>query len=203
MASRFLPSLSTARGLSADPFVDLQQQMNRLFDDTFRSFGLAGAPAGMDAGAMAVPRLDVQETDRELCISVEVPGVQPSDLDVRLEGDVLTISGDKKNERETQEKSYRVMERSFGRFTRSVQLPFEPQAEQVHADFKDGVLTLRVPRQPQQERSRRIEVRSSGADPQLGGSRPLQDQGPPGTGGEPTMKPATTSPSSDGAPAQH
>jgi HSP20 family protein len=207
MASRFLPSLYSSRGLSADPILGLHQEMNRLFDEAFRSFGLAAPAAGASAGAVGMPRLDVHETDKEVCIAVEVPGVQPSDLDVRLDGDIVTISGEKKNERSTEEKNYHVMERSFGRFTRSVQLPFEPQAEQVQADFKDGVLTLRVPRQPQQERSRRIEVRSSGGPAELGkqgqaeGQAQAQGQDEPGTGGEPTMKQA--SPSPDGPSAHH
>ena len=197
MATRFLPSLRSSGGLSADPIFGLHHEINRLFEDAFRGFG-PGPAQGVGGGALAAPRLDVHETDKEVCISVEMPGVQASDLDVRVDGDIVTISGEKKNERQAEEKSYHVMERSFGRFTRSVQLPFAPQAEQVQADFKNGVLTLHVPRQPQQERSRRIEVRSAGEPAQPGQAG---DGGQSQMGSEPTTNPSTGS--SDGASASH
>ncbi|AEG92067.1 Hsp20/alpha crystallin family protein [Ramlibacter tataouinensis] len=160
MASRFpTPFQAPSRNLRApDPFSDLHREMNRLFDDFF-SFG---APTPGTATLAPMPRLDVRETDQEICISAELPGVKPADVDVRVEGNLLTIRGEKKNEAEQQQQQqdYHLMERSYGRFQRSLQLPFQPDPGQVRASFEDGVLTVHVPRQAQQERSRRIEIQA-------------------------------------------
>ena len=76
-------------------------------------------------------------------MEADLPGVKPSDVDVRLDGDMLTISGEKRMESERKEEDYQVMERSYGRFRRSIQLPFAPDPEQVRAECQDGVLTVR------------------------------------------------------------
>jgi HSP20 family protein len=116
-------------------------------------------------GGMAnMPSLDVHEEGNELRLTAELPGVKPSDVDVRLDGDMLTISGEKKSETDqTQQGNYHVMERSYGRFSRSVQLPFRPDPDQVRADFDNGVLKIRLQRDARQQTSRRIEVRSGDA----------------------------------------
>jgi HSP20 family protein len=171
MAFRSLVPFSSSRSLSADPLTSLHQEMNRLFEETLHGFPLAGTSS---RGLMSAPKLDIHESDNEICISAELPGVQAAELDVRLEGDVLTISGEKKNESEKKEQNYHLMERSFGRFSRSVQLPFVPQSEQVQAEFKDGVLTLHVPKQPHQERSKRIQIQSRSGEAQA--TQPDQPQ---------------------------
>ncbi|HMC15125.1 MAG TPA: Hsp20/alpha crystallin family protein [Albitalea sp.] len=162
MASRFPLPYSSSRELrSFDPLMELHREMNRLFDNLLS--GPSGSAAGSEGGMMTMPRIDVHEDERELCISAELPGVKPSEVDIRVEGDVLTISGEKKTETERKEENYHLMERGYGRFRRSVQLPFAPDPEQVRADCNHGVLTIHMPRQPQQERSRRIEVRETGS----------------------------------------
>lgn len=163
MMSRFLvPFQSSSRSLgNVDPFSELHREMNRLFDDFM---GAGSAPA--QGSLMAMPRLDVREAQNEIAVCVELPGVNPSDVDVRIEGNVLTVRGEKKNEHEQKDQDYHVMERSFGRFQRSLQLPFAPNPDQLRADFEHGVLTVHVPKQPEQERSRRIEIQSSGAQSQ-------------------------------------
>lgn len=162
MMSRFMVPFASGRAPSRqDPFGDLHREMNRLFDDFLGVAGAANAPAGQ-AQLLSMPRLDVREGQQEICICAELPGVKPRELDLRIEGSVITISGEKKNEDgEQQQQDYHVMERSFGRFQRSVQLPFEPDAEQVRAEFEHGVLTIHVPKQPQQEKSRRIEIKDA------------------------------------------
>ena len=169
MASRSPIPYSSSRELRGfDPLQDLHREMDRLFDVfTGAPSGLIGA--GSQAGLMAMPRIDVHEDEREIAISAELPGVKPSEVDLRVEGDLLTISGEKKSEAERKQENLSVTERSFGRFRRTVQLPFSPDPEQVRAECDHGVLTIHVPRQPQQERSRRIEVR--GADT---GSQPVE-----------------------------
>jgi HSP20 family protein len=159
MSGRYLAPYSQSRDLrTTDPFTELHREMNRLFDDFVGGGGTGSASQNM----MMAPRLDVKERENEICLSAELPGVEPSEVDVRLEGSTLTIRGEKKHEAEQDKEDYHLMERSYGRFQRSLQLPFEPDANQVHADFKHGILTIHVPKQPQQERSKRIEIGTGG-----------------------------------------
>jgi HSP20 family protein len=162
MASRFIIPFGGG-GLAgrSDPFLSLHREMNRLFDDTFRTFGQnEGGQGGMPS---MVPQLDVQEKDGEFCLTADLPGVAESDIDLTVEGDVLTIRGEKKNQRERDERGYHIMERSSGSFLRTLRLPFEPDPEKVNAEYRDGVLTVHVPKEGQQQRTRRIEVRRAGA----------------------------------------
>jgi len=183
MASRFLVPLGRQGG---DPLFSIYREMNRMFDDV-----LGGSPSsGAQGGRMTMPSLDVQEKDDELCVAVELPGVRSEDVDVRLERDVLTISGEKKAEHDEKQSNYHVMERSYGRFSRSLQLPFMPDPEQVSADYEHGVLKVTLKRAPQQQGSRRIQVRSgassgaSGAQSSAAGaSGGMDETGGGGDGG--------------------
>jgi HSP20 family protein len=112
---------------------------------------------------MTAPRIDLQDAQAELRLRADLPGVRPSDLDVGVEGDVLTISGEHKSERERNEQNFHVMERSHGRFQRSILLPFAPNADEVNATVREGVLEIRMPKHAQQARSRRIEVHGADA----------------------------------------
>ena len=161
MFSRHLaPFQLRERGLRAsDPFSELHREMNRLFDD------FMGGGSGQMM-SMQMPSLDLREKDDELCICAELPGVDPAEVDVRLDGDVLTIRGEKKNDAEDDKENYHVMERSFGQFQRSIQLPFRPDPDQVRAEFRHGVLKVHVPKQPQTATSRRIAVDTGGAQAQ-------------------------------------
>ncbi len=171
MATRSMTPSSARRDLrSFDPLLDLHREMDRLFDSVL-SGGPAGYGAAPQSGAMTMPRIDVHEGERELCVSAELPGVKPSEVDVRVDGDMLTISGEKKTETDRQQEGYHLMERGYGRFRRTVQLPFAPDPEKVHAACSHGVLTIRMPKEAQQERSRRIEVQEGGAA-ETGGSEP-------------------------------
>lgn len=165
MPSRFVaPFQSPLAASFGESFFDLHREMNRLLDD----FAGAGAGQAGSGGAgqgtlMAAPKLDVRESDKEICVCAELPGVKPSDVDVRLEANVLTVRGEKKNEVDQNQQDYHVMERSFGRFQRMIQLPFAPDPDQVHANFEHGLLTIHLPKQPQPERSRRIEIQAGDA----------------------------------------
>jgi len=151
MASRFLTPF-TGRGLlSRDPFLDLHREVNRLFDENFR--GLATSPV---TGTMLSPDIDIVETDNGWEVTAELPGVAKDDIDLRLDGDLLTISGEKRKER-SDERS-RIVERSYGAFTRSFTLPFTPDADKVEADCEKGVLTIKLPRGVEQDRSQRIAI---------------------------------------------
>lgn len=164
MMSRFLsPVRPAARSLAGlDPMSDLQREMSRLMDD----FLGAGTTLGPTL-AMAVPRIDMRENPQEICVSAELPGVKPESVDIRLEGNLLTIRGEKRQEVQQEKEDYYLMECSYGRFQRSIQLPYMPDPSHVRADFDNGVLTIHVPKEAQQERSQRIAIQSheGGAQP--------------------------------------
>jgi len=200
MASRFLMPYSSSRTWMQDPLFQLQREIDRVFEDVFSGSGGSGGNAGGRSGAMAMmsaPRIDLQDSEGELRLHADLPGVQPSDLDIRVEGDVLTIRGERKSENERNEQNFHVMERSHGRFQRSIQLPFAPNPDEVQATVREGVLELRIPKRAPEERSRRIEVRGgeSGVGQSMtgaisGGSGAGSSGGMAGTSGGPTAVPA-------------
>jgi HSP20 family protein len=141
-----------------DPFVTFRREVDRVFDQFFE-----GTPLRSSNGWQAItPAVDVDETDKEMVITAELPGVSDKDVEVNLAGDVLTIQGQKKTEKEEKNGGSYYTERRFGSFTRSLRLPFEVKDEQVDANFKDGVLTVRFPKPAELQRSvRKIEVKAS------------------------------------------
>jgi HSP20 family protein len=143
-----------------NPMVAFQQEMNRLFEDFFRGFPVAPF-AGEGAFGAIAPRVDVSETDSEYEVTAELPGLEDKDVEVLLNDNVLTIRGEKKFEREEKRKDYHLSERSFGSFRRSVPLPAEVQEDKVEARFKNGVLTVRLPKSQQAaSQAKRISVKS-------------------------------------------
>ncbi len=110
--------------------------------------------------ATATPCMNVGETGQELRIEVELPGVLEEDVHVELAGDVLTIRGEKRVERE--DLQHHIAERSFGTFARSLRLPFPAEPDRAHATFHNGVLTITLPKPTAQDRVHRIPVRSAG-----------------------------------------
>jgi HSP20 family protein len=154
-------------GYGGDPFFSLQRDMNRLFDDAWRGFGATGTGRSSQAGGSIEARMNVSETEKELRISAELPGVDEKDVDVTLEGDVLTIRGEKKSEEERggEKENYHFVERCYGSFQRSVQLPYSVKDEDVKAEFRNGVLTLTLPKSEQQQR-RKIPIGAAGLQQQ-------------------------------------
>ena len=168
MASRFLVPYSSTRHWMQDPLFQLQREIDRVFEDVFSS-GSGSNAGGRSGSMMNAPRIDLQDSEGELRLHADLPGVQASDLDVRVDGDVLTIRGERKAESERNEQNFHVMERSHGRFQRSIQLPFAPDPDEVQASVREGVLEVRIPKRAPQERSRRIEVRGG----ESGAGRPM------------------------------
>jgi HSP20 family protein len=158
MASRFLIPFGGRGLLSRDPFMDLHREVNRLFDDSFRSMREGGEGSG--SGFMLNPKVDVCPTDDGWEITAELPGVDQEDIDLRLDGDTLTISGEKRDERK--DEKGRFTERSYGTFSRSFQLPFTPDPDKITADCDRGVLTIKLPKAAEQDKSRRISIGGSG-----------------------------------------
>lgn len=124
-----------------EPFRDLvvtQDRFNRLFNDAFSNvFG--GEELTHRTWA---PPVDIYETDHDLVLKAELPGIDPKDLDIRVENGTLYLKGERKHESETKEENYHRIERSYGSFVRTFALPNSVSTENVKADYKDGVLTL-------------------------------------------------------------
>jgi HSP20 family protein len=167
-----------------DPFLSLHREMNRLFDDVLRGAAVPAMTGSQgDVGSFVNASMNVSETDKEVRITAELPGVTEQDIDVSLDDDVLTIRGEKKFERTDEKETFHFVECSYGTFQRSLRLPFPVDPEQVQAHFENGVLTVTVPKTGRQERSRRIQVQSRGAGGQ--GTRSVQGgQGASGSGTE-------------------
>lgn len=140
-----------------DPLVTFRREMDRMFDHFFD-----GPPdRGGNGSGMMPPAIDLNETDKELVVTAELPGVSDKDVEVNLAGDVLTIKGEKKTEAEEKKGGSYYTERSYGSFARSLRLPFDVKDEQVDAHFKDGVLTIRLPKPAEvQNQVRRIDVKA-------------------------------------------
>lgn len=147
---------------SADqhPIAEFQRQMNQMFENFWgtgdRPFG-GGWPFGEHT-----PRSDVVETDDGIEVTVELPGMDQSDVEVSLAGDALTVKGEKKVERKDEKKGYYLSERSYGTLLRTIPLPPGVDAEKADASFRNGVLTVKIPRTPEARANvRRIEVKPS------------------------------------------
>ncbi|MDO8630140.1 MAG: Hsp20/alpha crystallin family protein [Phycisphaerales bacterium] len=106
------------------------------------------------------PRMDLAETDNEITIKAELPGVDAKNLDVNVTGSTLTIRGEKKQDREEKGRDYYYAERQYGGFHRAVQLPATVDPEKVNAEFKNGVLTIRLTKRPE-ARSKKITVKNA------------------------------------------
>ncbi|MEZ2146095.1 Hsp20/alpha crystallin family protein [Bradyrhizobium sp. DN5] len=133
--------LVQARG-SYDPFMTLHREMNRLFDDMFRGFGGPGLSPLME-GRFGWPKIELSDTDKTLTISAELPGMTEKDVQIEIARGVLTIRGEKKDERKHEGKYF--TERYYGAFER--QIPLEDVDEdKAEASFKDGVLTVSLPK---------------------------------------------------------
>jgi HSP20 family protein len=128
-----------------DPFrvSDIQGEMNRLFDTFFGRPATATAPSGE---RMWAPAVDMWETKDNVVLSFEIPGVREKEVSVAITGDLLTVKGDRRFEREVKDESYHRLERVYGKFERSVQLPMAVQSDKVKALYRDGVLEVTLPK---------------------------------------------------------
>jgi HSP20 family protein len=137
-----------------NPLAFLQNEIDRLFDGFGRNF-----PAFSTRGAN-LPRMDVSETDKQIEITAELPGLEAKDVKVNLVDDVLTIQGESKSEREESKKDYHLIERSFGSFNRTVQLPDGVKADDVTAEIAKGLLKVTV-KKPTPKQAKQIEVKAA------------------------------------------
>lgn len=134
------------------PLFDLRDEVDRFFDDAFLRFGLPSlfrremTGTSVGAGALLKPRVDISATAKEYILTVEVPGIDEKDVNLELSGTTLTITGEKKQEEEKEGKDYYRVERSYGSFRRVLSLPEDADETEVAATFKNGILTVKMPR---------------------------------------------------------
>ena len=175
----------TPYGYGSDPFQMLRHEVDQLFDNMWRGGGLPSARGAGGAAQALVPHMDVSETDNEIAITADLPGVAPNDVSVMLNDDILTISGERKAEHQEERKNFHVMERSHGTFQRSLRLPFAVDPSLVQAHFEHGVLRVTLPKTAAQRRSQRIEVRTGGTG---ASSQPAMQPGDDRSAGQPSAE---------------
>jgi HSP20 family protein len=129
----------------------LQEQFNRLFSDAFER---TSEESNLTSWA---PAVDIYETEHELVVKADVPDVDPKDLDIRVENNILTIRGERKFEKQVDENNYLRVERAYGSFTRSFSLANTVNAEAIKADYQNGVLTLSIPKR-EEAKPKQIKV---------------------------------------------
>ncbi|MCD6254045.1 MAG: Hsp20/alpha crystallin family protein [Thermotogae bacterium] len=120
------------------PFRELQREIDRLFDDFFRT--------ERREHTSFLPDVDIYEDDNKIYVEVEVPGMNKEDVKVKIEDNVLTIFGEKKQEKESKKHNYHVVERSYGTFQRSFALPDYVDTEKIKASYDKGVLKIEIPK---------------------------------------------------------
>jgi HSP20 family protein len=136
----------------------LQDQVNRLFEDSFTR-----DRSGRADLATWAPAVDIYETENELVVKADLPDLQDKDIDVRVENNTLTIRGERKFEKDVNEDNYLRIERSYGSFTRSFSLPNTVNSENIRAEYRNGVLTLHMAkREESKPKQIKISVSANG-----------------------------------------
>lgn len=143
------------------PVLAIQNEMNRMFDHFFNDpFTLLPLPA-MRGTADFMPRIDVSENEKNMLVTAELPGMEEKDIQISLENDTLIISGEKRSDVEEKGKNFHRIERSYGSFHRTIPLITEIDEEKVDAAFKNGVLTVILPKTPAaSKQTRKISIKT-------------------------------------------
>lgn len=135
------------------PFFTLRREMDRLFDDAFRGFGLSA----FGESGLSWPQVEVVDRDKEVRVTAELPGLEEKDVELRVEDNVLILRGEKRTEFDDAERQY--SERSYGRFERRLSLPAEVDDERANATFRNGVLTVTLPKTERaRQQTKRIPI---------------------------------------------
>ena len=134
----------------------LQEQINRLFNETFDR---SSDEANLTTWA---PAVDIFETEHSLVVKADLPDIKPEELDIRVENNILTIRGERKFEKSVNENNYLRVERAYGAFSRSFSLANTVNAEAIQADYKNGVLSLNIPKR-EEAKPKQIKVRVENA----------------------------------------
>ncbi len=163
----WLPARRSWQSEWPEPLANLHREIERLFDEVARNLGVPVARWDRLFAPVSAaedwfkPSLDIAASDTEYTVNVELPGVEEKDVTVEVAGDTLRISGEKRIEKEEKSKNYYRSERAYGNFERLLALPEDADVDGIKARFKNGVLTVTIPRkwQPQTE-AKRIEVKT-------------------------------------------
>lgn len=162
-----IPWSRTGREASAgrngdDRFGALQLDINRAFEDFWRRFDVMALGRSPDVAGIGAPPVDVRETNEGVEVKVELPGMEDGDVDVSIAEGALTIRGEKKAERQEEDRGFSLRERVFGRVERVIPLPDGLNLDAARANFRNGVLTITIPRAAQaQPSAKRISVKRS------------------------------------------
>ncbi len=149
-------------------FSTLQDRMNRLFRETQGN----SQDESLTSSSFA-PAVDVYEDEHNVTLKIEVPGIDEKDIDVRVENNTLTVHGERKIEKEEKEENYRRVERQYGSFTRTFNLPATVDAEKVQADYDKGVLKITLPKKAE-AKPKQIKVNVG----QSAGQKTIESKGP-------------------------
>lgn len=137
----------------SDPLTALQEEMNEL-----RSRFLGDGGEGWFTGPM-VPALDMSETDTSIELKMDLPGMSAKDIDIQINGNVLTVSGQRDEEKEEKGKTFHHIERRYGSFSRSVTFPCDVVESEVAAEYRDGILAIKLPK-TEESKAHKIKVKS-------------------------------------------
>ena len=140
-----------------DPFRDLsilQERMNRVFEDAAGRGWKSDEPSATTSWS---PAVDIYETDNEIMVQAELPGVDRKDIALQLENNVLTLKGDRRFEKETNQENYHRIERSYGGFSRAFTIPAVVDEDRIRADYKDGILKIALPKK-EPAKARQIKI---------------------------------------------
>lgn len=163
-----MPTQGQGHGLPSrrprDPFHSLREEMDRLFDafvgglpSLARRPSLAGGEG--NGGVMMAPEIDVHENEKELIIEAELPGIDEKDISLTVQGNMLTLRGEKKAEMKEDKDNYHLMERHYGSFQRTLRLPETVDEDKAEAKFEKGVLKITLPKRPEMVKTqKKIEI---------------------------------------------
>lgn len=143
-----------------EPFRDLlslQDRMNRLFDESYRTRNTPTSEEDWALGGSWAPVVDIYEHDGNIVLKAELPGVDPKEVDVRVENNTLTLRGERKFDTEIKRDNYHRVERAYGSFSRSFTLPSVVDTEKIKADYRDGVLKVVLPKR-EEAKPKQIQV---------------------------------------------
>ena len=152
MAGLMTQRLGRVPSLWRDPFTALRDEMKEL-----RAQLAGDGDEGWFAGAMA-PALDMSETDTAIDVRMDLPGITAKEIDIQVNGNMLTVAGERKEEKEEKGKTFHRVERLYGNFSRSVTLPCSVNEDEVAAEYKDGVLTIKLPK-AEEAKAHKIKVK--------------------------------------------
>lgn len=144
------------------PFLKLQHEMNRLFGNFFKDFGLNRFEERFEDRMTFTPHVDVRETDKNIIVTADLPGLEVQDIDISVASDSLIVKGEKREESREEKRNYFLLERSYGAFHRVIPLPGRVDPGAVDAKFKNGVLHVQLRKERSEaEKPKKIEVKIS------------------------------------------